>query len=493
MRSCVAFCVYQRRKTMAVLKGYEPEKVFGFFESICQIPHGSGNTKQLSDWLVNFAKERDLEYYQDELNNVIIIKEASKGYENSDPVILQGHIDMVCNKEDSCTKDMEQEGLDLAIDGDNLYAEGTTLGGDDGIAAAFMLAVLDDDGLNHPRFEAVFTTEEETGLYGAEAIDVSPLKGKRFINIDSEDEGIVTVGCAGGVTAIATLPVSRQECEGTAFEVKVSGLRGGHSGTDIILGQENAVKVLGRLLFELMEGADARIVSIEGGVADNVIPVTASAVIVSPKPDSVQSLCDKYSAVFAHEFKVDPDFKLTVSEASAEQAPLDSVSGQKAVAYLIGTPNGIEKMTVGIDKLPQTSLSLGVVKMDGDALEYTFCIRSSVDSECDMLARRLECQIKSLGGSFRREGPYPGWEYAADSPLRDLVCEVYKEQTGKDMVIEAIHAGLECGYFAGKMPGLDCVSIGPDVRDVHTPNETLSISSVQRTWELVKEVLARMK
>jgi len=480
---------------MSVLNGYEPAKVLGFFEEICQIPHGSGNTKQLSDWLVDFAKARNLEHYQDELNNVIIIKEASAGYEGSEPVILQGHIDMVCNQEESCTKDMATEGLDLAVDGDLLYAEGTTLGGDDGIAAAFMLAMLDDDSLAHPRVEAVFTTEEETGLYGAEAIDVSPLKGKRFINIDSEDEGIVTVGCAGGVTGIGSVPFGREAFDGQAFEVKIFGLRGGHSGTDIIFGQENAAKVLGRLLYELQEETGARIVSLEGGVADNVIPTSASALIVVPSVSAAKAheVFDACKATFAHEFKVDPNFDMTLSETDCALDPMDAGSCQRVLAYLIGTPNGIEKMTHGIDKLPQTSLSLGVLRTLDDAVEYVFCIRSAVDSECEMLARRLECQIKPLGGTLRREGPYPGWEYQADSPLRDLICEVYKEQTGKDMIVEAIHAGLECGYFSGKMPGLDCVSIGPDVNDVHTPNETLSISSTQRTWELVKEVVARMK
>ena len=478
---------------MAVLEGLKPEKVFQYFEAICQIPHGSGNTKALSDWLVDFAKARELEYYQDELNNVIIIKEASAGYEESEPVILQGHIDMVCNQVETCTKDMATEGLDLVVDGDIIYAEGTTLGGDDGVAAAFMLAILDDESLPHPRVEMVFTTEEETGLYGAEAIDVSPLKGKRFINIDSEDEGILTVGCAGGVTGIGTVPFTRETYEGQAFEIKLCGLRGGHSGADIIMGQENAVKDLGRLLYELQEDADARIVSLEGGVADNVIPTSASAVIVTPAADKARQVFEACKATFAHEFKVDTDFDMTLAETDSELAPMDADSCQRVLAYLIGTPNGIEKMTVGIDKLPQTSLSLGVLRTNEDAVEYTFCIRSSVDSECEMLARRLECQIKPLGGTLRREGPYPGWEYAPVSPLRDLVCKVYKEQTGKDMVIEAIHAGLECGYFSGKMPGLDCVSIGPDVKDVHTPMERLSISSTQRTWDLVTEVLAKMK
>ena len=478
---------------MKVLKGLEPSNVFGFFEDISRIPHGSDNTKQLSDWIVAFATERNLEHYQDEMNNVIIVKEPSAGYEASEPVILQGHIDMVCNKDESCDKDMAECGLDLAVDGDLIYAEGTTLGGDDGIAVAYMLAILDDESLAHPRVECVFTTDEETGLYGAEAIDVSSLKGRRFINIDSENEGILTAGCAGGATAIASLPVHRAAYEGGAFKVKISGLRGGHSGLEINMGQENALKVLGRLLYELQEEADARIAVIGGGMADNVIPTSAEAVIVSPSADKVQSVCDKYRDIFAHEFKMDPDFALSLEATECDELPMDDETCRKLIAYLIGAPNGIEKMTVGIEGLPQTSLNLGILEIRGDSAEYMFCIRSAVDSECEMLVRRLKSQIEALGGSIKIEGWYPGWEYSAESPLRDLVCQVYKEQTGKDMVIEAIHAGLECGFFAGKMPGLDCISIGPDLNDVHTPKETMSISSVARTWELVKEVLSRMK
>lgn len=482
---------------MEVLKGLKPEKVFEHFESICRIPHGSGNTKQLSDWLADFAKKRGLEHYQDELNNIIIIKEAAAGYEESAPVILQGHMDMVCNKADGCAKDMSEEGLDLVVDGDTIYAEGTTLGGDDGIAVAYMLAILDDDSLQHPRVETVFTVDEETGLYGAEGIDVSPLKGRRFINIDSEDEGILTVGCAGGVSAIAALPVTRETCEGKAWRLELSGFTGGHSGTEIIKGMENANKSMGRLLYELSDRAGARLVRVDGGVADNVIPTSARAVIVAKAEDALAEICDEFRALIGHEYKLDQDVVLTVSEADDQAAgamlPMDQASTQRVIAYLIGTPNGIEKMTVGIDGLPQTSLSLGIVSTSEDGVEYTFCIRSAVDSECEMLARRLQCQAEALGGSLRREGPYPGWEYVQGSPLRDLVCQVYRDQTGKDMVIEAIHAGLECGYFAGKMPGLDCVSIGPDLRDVHTPGEKMYISSVQRTWDLVTEVLARMK
>lgn len=482
---------------MAVLSGLQPEKVFTYFEAICGIPHGSENTKQLSDWLAAFAKERGLECIQDELNNIVIFKEASASYENSAPVILQGHMDMVCNRADGCTKDMAAEGLDLAVDGDTIYAEGTTLGGDDGIAVAYMLALLDDDSLQHPAIEAIFTVDEETGLYGAEALDVAPLKGKRFINLDSEDEGILTVGCAGGVTAIGRIPVSREPHIGRKIAIEVSGFIGGHSGTDIIKGQENALKSMGRILFELEDRTDMRLIAVDGGVADNVIPTSAKAVVACDDPQSVKDICDECAAAFAHEYKVDPEFKMSVGEIESDLLPMDEVSMQRVIALLIGTPNGIEKMTFGIDNLPQTSLSLGVLRTEHaqveEFVEYTWCIRSSVDSEREMLARRLQCQTEALGGSFTTEGAYPGWEYALESPLRDLVCAVYKEQTGKEMVIEAIHAGLECGFFSGKIPGLDCISIGPDLRDVHTPNETMSISSVQRTWDLLVEVLGRMK
>ena len=478
---------------MAVLEGLKPEKVFRYFEAICQIPHGSGNTKALSDWLIAFAKERDLECYQDELNNVIIIKEATAGYENAAPVIFQGHMDMVCDKTADCTKDMSREGLDLVIDGDIIYAEGTTLGGDDGVGVAFMLAILDDDSISHPRVETVFTVDEETTLGGAEAIDVSPLKGRRFINIDSEDEGILTVGCAGGVAAIATLPVAREAFNGQAFSIEMTGFLGGHSGMEIIKGQENAPKVMGRLLYEMQEQAGARIVSIDSGVADNVIPVSAGSVFITQDVDKAKAIFAEYDAIFRHEFKSDPDFDMKLAEVDATRLPMDAVSGQKVLAYLCGTPNGIEKMTKGIDKLPQTSLSLGKVTTSEDSVEYIFCIRSSVDTEREMLVRRLENQLKVLGGTMDREGTYPGWEYAPVSPLRDLVCQVYKDQTGEEMKIEAIHAGLECGFFSEKIPGLDCVSIGPDVKDVHTTSETFSISSAQRTWDLVVEILARMK
>ncbi len=478
---------------MGVLDGLKPEKVFYFFEEIAKIPHGSGNTKMLSDWMVAFAKERGLEYYQDELNDIIIVKEGTPGHENSEPVMLQGHMDMVCEKNQGCNKNMTKEGLDLVVDGDIIYAKDTTLGADNGIAVAMMLALLDSEDIPHPRIECIFTVDEETGLYGAEAIDVSMLKGKKFINLDSEDEGIATISCAGGASSIGEFQVMREDCVGQALAIKISGLTGGHSGMEIHKGLANANKLMGRLLFEISQMTEMHLVEINGGSADNVITKVCEAIIVVENAEVAKALCAQYEKTFKHEYKNDPDLTLEVRNCQASQKPMTNGDTLKIVAFTNCTPNGIEKMTNGISNLPQTSLSLGIVKTEGDKVKYVFGVRSSVESECHMLCQRLKNKTFAFGGRYSEEGNYPGWEYDPDSPLRDLVCQVYKDQYGKDMIIEAIHAGLECGFFAAKVPGLDCVSIGPDVRDVHTPNEKLYIASTGRVWDMLLEILKRLK
>lgn len=478
---------------MKVLKEIKPENVFGFFEEISRIPRGSGNTKKISAFVKDFAVKRGLEHYTDELGNVIIMKAATEGYEDSEPIILQGHLDMVCNKTEDCDKDMVNEPIDIAVDGDLVYAKKTTLGGDDGIAVAYMMAILDSDTLKHPKVEAVFTVDEETGLYGAEAIDVSVLEGRRFINLDSEDEGILTVGCAGGITAIANLPLNREKMDGQALKISLAGFTGGHSGTDIILGQENAIRVMGRVLSALRTQADAGIVEINGGYADNVIPEHASAVVKVADVEKAEEILSELEKTFRHEFKKDPDFTMTAEKTETELDVLDSKSAESATALIFAAPNGIIKMTPDVEGLPQTSLNLGVARMNKSEFGCIFALRSSVDSETMMLADSLCCFIRAIGGEAKTEGFYPGWEYNAKSELSKLVNEVYNEQTGRDMVVEAIHAGLECGYFAEKIEGLDCVSIGPDLNDVHTTNETMSISSVRRTWNLLVEVLERLK
>ena len=479
---------------MAVLDQLEPKNVFRFFEQMCAIPHGSYNTKAVSDWCVAFAKERGLEHYQDEMNNVILIKEASAGYEEAQPVILQGHLDMVCEKAPGCEKDMAREGLDLAAEGDYIYAEGTTLGGDDGIAVAMALAALDDESLPHPRLEVILTTEEEVGMDGAVALDVSPIRGRKLLNLDSEAEGVFTVSCAGGSMAACGLPVARAPFGGDILRVRVAGLTGGHSGAEIHKGRANANMLLGRLLRAMAAETELRLVSADGGLKDNAIPVAAEAVVAAEDGRKVKAAAERMAACFQTEYRrSDPMLTVTAEEAAAAWQPMDASSTERTVCLLACAPNGVQTMSQDIHGLVQTSLNLGILKTGENAVTASFCIRSSVDSEKEMLKDRLACLLAQLGGGVSFSGEYPGWAYRPDSPLRELMTEVYREQYGREPKVEAIHAGLECGLLAGKLPGLDCVSIGPDLLEIHTPREKMSISSVQRVWMFVREILKRSR
>jgi len=481
-----------------MLEHLQPERVFYYFEKMCGIPHGSGNTKQISDFCVDFAKEQGLEYYQDADNNVIIIKEATAGYENAKPVILQGHMDMVCEKTADCPKDMATEGLDVYVDGDEVRAKDTTLGGDNGIAVAMALAILESKEIAHPRVEAVFTVDEEIGLLGAGSIDVSPLKGKTMINIDSEDEGIFTVSCAGGNTSDCRLPIVTSDYQGTAYTLEITGCKGGHSGVEIGKGRANPNVLMGRLLQEMQSGTSLQMVSVDGGLKDNAIPVQSKAVIVCQEQageEAVKQAVERMQAVFSNEYATaDPDITIAFSkEENAKGKVTDSATTDKIICMLTCMPNGIQSMSMDIDGLVQTSLNIGIVETHEDYFRMSFCVRSSVDSEREMLNRRIGALMAQLGGTMSIEGDYKGWEYKKDSTLRELMIEVFKDQYGREPEVEAIHAGLECGMFAGKIPGLDCVSIGPDLNQIHTVRESMNISSVQRVYAFVLEVLRRMK
>ena len=478
---------------MAILEHLEPRGVFRFFEELCAIPHGSSNTKAVSDWLMDFARERGLEAYQDGLNNVIIIKEATSGYESAEPVILQGHMDMVCEKAPGCAKDMEKEGLDLAVDGDAVYAEGTTLGGDDGIAVAMALAILDADDIPHPRLEAVFTVDEEIGMLGATALDVSMLRGRRMLNLDSEEEGVFTVGCAGGNLTQCTLPLTRAPYAGKALTVTVGGLRGGHSGAEIDKGLGNANMLMGRLLYAASRKAELRLVEVNGGLKDNAIPRETVATLVTTDPEAVLAVCRELDAQLKNEYRTtDPDVFVTAAESTAS-LPMDDDTTRRVLCFLTCAPNGIQTMSADMPGLVQTSLNLGILKTEKDAVIASFCVRSSIDGQKQMLVERLTCMTEALGGTVEVFGDYSGWEYRPDSPLRELLVEVFTQQYGHAPRIEAIHAGVECGIFSGKLPGLDCVSMGPDLTEIHTCREKLYISSVQRLWTMVLETLKRMK
>lgn len=477
---------------MAVLQHLEPQEVFRFFEELCAIPHGSGNTRAVSDWLVDFARARGLRYVQDELNNVVIFKDAAPGYETAEPVILQGHMDMVCEKAPDCAKDMDTEGLDLQLEGDTISARGTTLGGDDGIAVAMMLAILDDD-LPHPPIEAVFTVDEETGMYGAEGLDASLLRGRRMLNMDSEDEGVFTVSCAGGARADCCLPVTRAPFDAPVLEITVSGLVGGHSGAEIDKGRASGNMLMGRLLCALERETALRVISLSGGLKDNAIP-TGSVALVAAERQQTEALCARMAAAFRKEYRVnDPGVTITVRPAECALLPMDEGSSRRAVCLLNCLPGGIQAMSADIPGLVQTSLNLGILTTGEDAVHASFSVRSSVATQKQMLIDRLRCLTEQLGGSVSTHGDYPGWEYMPQSPLRELLVQVYTDQYGRTPRVEAIHAGLECGLFSAKLPGLDCVSFGPDLSEIHTFRESMSVSSVARVYAMVLETLKRMK
>ena len=479
---------------MNVLSHLEPGNVFRFFEEICAIPHGSRAVQAVSDYCAAFARERGLEYHQDASGNIIIIKPAAPGYEDAAPVILQGHLDMVCEKEPDCAKDMAKEGLDLEVSGDYISARCTTLGGDDGIAVAMALAALDARDLPHPRLEAVFTADEEIGMLGAAALDVSPLKGRKLLNIDSEEEGVFTVSCAGGNVTECLLPLSRASFDGAVLTLKVSGLQGGHSGVEIHKGRANANMLMGRVLRRVAKAAPMRIVSVDGGKKDNAIPALCQAVIVTRDTDAARSAVREMAAIFAGEYRVtDPGVSVTAEAGQAQQLPMSRESGDHVMAMLTCLPDGVQVMSADIPGLVQTSLNLGVLATGAEELKASFCVRSSVESQKEMLVDRLAAMMEALGGKIETSGDYSGWEYLADSPLREGMVEVYRDQYGKEPDIRAIHAGVECGILSGKLPGLDCVSFGPDLLEIHTPRERMSISSVQRVWNFLLEVLRRSK
>ncbi len=478
---------------MSVLGHLEPQKVFHFFEEICAIPHGSRHNTQISNWLVKFAEDRGLEHYQDAAENVIIIKPATPGYEKAEAVIIQGHMDMVCEKDADCTKDMLTEGLDLMLDGDTVYAKGTTLGGDDGIAVAMALAALDADDLEHPRLEVVVTTDEEIGMDGAMVLDPAPLQARRMLNIDSEVEGVFTVSCAGGATVKNIIPVKREAFTGETLTISVSGLVGGHSGVEINKGRANADMLLGRILYAAAKVSELRIVSVSGGLKDNAIPTAAQAVVAVADAAAVKDVCAKMGEAFRSEFTTtDAGLKVDVTEGG-EGAAMDADSTKRVICLLTCAPNGVQVMSNDIEGLVQTSLNLGILCTEDERVVASFSVRSSVESQKAMLIDRLENLSAQLGGTIETLGDYPGWAYRQDSPLRDLMVKVFTEQYGHAPEIEAIHAGLECGLFAGKMPGLDCISFGPDLKEIHTPREKMSVASVQRTWNMLAEVLRQMK
>ena len=472
------------------LAGLQPGAVFEYFEELCAIPHGSHNTKAISDHIVAFAKEQGLRYIQDEANNVILFGEGTCGMEDHPPVILQGHMDMVCEKDADCTINMDTDGLDIGHDGSYVFARGTTLGGDDGIAIAYAMALLADKSIPHPPLEVIVTVDEEVGMLGANVIDVSMLKGKTLINLDSEDEGIFTVSCAGGARATLSLKVDRRTVYGPCVRLMVDGLRGGHSGAEIHKNRANANKVMGEFMSRITKLMPLCLTSYAGGNKDNAIPQSCQATVVA-----MGIGIDRINAI-AEELQAEIREKYDEPDANVQAFDVDALGGNslttedtaRVIALLCAMPNGVQKYSADIPGLVQTSLNLGIAKL-GEYFSVTSSIRSSVNQEKEELLEQLRKLCQFYDGSYSQMGEYPAWEYNKDSALRDTMVRVYTEMFGKKPEILAIHAGLECGLLGEKIPGLDCVSIGPQMHDIHTSRERLDIASTERVWKFLLEVL----
>ncbi len=479
---------------MRALEGLKPEKVFYYFEEICNIPHGSGNLDKISSYLADFAKERGLFHIRDASNNVIIIKEATAGYEKVAPIILQGHMDMVAVKTNDAQIDLEKDSLKLAVDGDDIYAEGTSLGGDDGIAVAYILALLDSQDIAHPRIEAVITTDEEIGMEGATAIDLSMLKAKRMLNIDSEEEGILLTSCAGGMRTDCHIPVKKEaSSDGICLEIRVGGLLGGHSGTEINKERTNAIQLLGITLGQILGKVPFRLVQIYGGEKDNAIPREACA-IVRLTAEAKECFVKEVKRIEKEEQNEkkskEKDLFLRVKEIDmTPERIFDTASTQRILSFLMFLPNGVIAMSADIEGLVETSLNVGILKTTDTEIVASTAIRSAIETAKHKVFLQVDMLTKLLGGYTETHGVYPGWQFDPDSKLRADMMRIYQKMFGKEPKVEALHAGLECGIMISKIPGLDCVSYGPNIYDIHTTKERLSISSASRMWEYLLEIL----
>lgn len=480
---------------MRALENCEPKRVFYYFEELCKIPHGSGNTKQISDYLVSFAKEHGLEYVQDEMNNVVIYKPATEGYEDAPAVILQGHMDMVCEKRPDVDHDFTKDPLNISVKDGYVTANGTTLGGDDGIAVAYGLALLESKDLAHPALEVLITVDEEIGLLGAEGFDCSVLKGKRLINLDSEAEGSLWISCAGGLSGISTIPVQRVEAEGQKAAVKITGLMGGHSGAEIDKKRANANVLMGRFLYSLQQETAYETISLAGGQKDNAITREADAELLVEDINSVKACAEKLQKGFREEYAgTDEGITVEITDLGVASAKvLHPTSREKVLFFLMEVPFGIQKMSGSIDGLVETSTNIGIVKLGEDEFLGSSSVRSSVEAAGAALSDKICYLTEFLGGEYTVQGAYPAWEYRKDSPLRDQMVEVYEEMYGEKPNVVAIHAGLECGLFYKKIEGLDCVSLGPNMKDIHTSEEVLDIASTERVWKYLVKVLESLK
>ncbi len=471
------------------------ERVFKYFEDLCKIPRGSGNMEAISKFCLDFAEKHSLKAVRDDANNVIIFKDGSSGYENSEPVILQGHLDMVCQKTEDSKINFETDGLEIYRDGDFLKAKGTTLGADNGIAVAMVMALLERNDISHPPIEAVFTTDEEIGMIGAGKLSVDLLKGKKMINIDCENPQELTVSCAGGSDFVLLVPTKKSNVSGKKFTLTVRGLRGGHSGVEINSGRVNSNILTGRILNHMKNIAEFDILSITGGDKANAIPVMTTVEIVAENFDNFKNAFSSYTEIIKKEISTrEPDFEAVLSSPTDGTFDvLDKPCLNKLIYMLCCVPNGVLEMSYDIDNLVETSLNLGILKTEPEKIILHFALRSNKQTALTALEEKLAAIADFNDCIFEAYGHYPPWEFKNDSELQSLYKSTYKELFAKEPKVVAIHAGLECGIFASKIEGLDCIAVGPEMHDIHTVNEKLSIPSTVAMYELILSLLEKSK
>lgn len=473
----------------------ETAEVFRYFKEICEIPHGSGNMDAISDYCLRFAENNGLRAVTDGAKNVVIYKSGTKGYENAEPIILQGHLDMVCQKREDIGFDFEKNGIKTYTDGDFIKAEGTTLGADNGIAVAMIMSVLASPDLPHPPIEAVFTTDEEIGMIGAKKLDFSAFKAKRMINLDSEEADVLTVSCAGGSDFVSFMPTEKTTVHGTKILLEIGGLKGGHSGADIDKCRVNANMLAARILNFAKKTADFHLIKINGGTKNNAIPFSCKAELaVKDAEGFISTMKDGISAL-KNEIGDREEACLInlTAETEGDFEALTPCDRDRLIYLLLTTPNGIVDMSAQIENLVETSLNLGVLKTESDGIVMQYALRSNKSSALTFLEDRMTAFAEYNGCKAQASCRYEPWEFKKDSELCKLYSEAFCERFGREIKVSAIHAGLECAVFAGEIEDLDCISVGPDMFDVHTVNERLSISSAEEIFELLCDVLKKCK
>ena len=469
-------------------------RVFEIFEELSKIPRGSGNMEKIADFCVDFAKKNNLKFIRDDADNVIIFKNASENCKNTKPIILQGHLDMVCQKTAESKHDFSVSGPELVIDGDFLTAVDTTLGADNGIAVAMIMTVLESKDLTHPAIEAVFTTDEEIGMIGATALDTSCLKGQTMINLDSEEDDTITVSCAGGSEFLIKVPTTRILLKGKTVNISITGLQGGHSGIDINKGRVNANILAGRLLNHLYQSNKFNIVSINGGDKSNAITPSCEIVLCCEDFDELLNEIKTYTDVLKIElFSREPDLDVIYSTIDINECEAFSNKlTEKIIFFLNSSPYGVVEMSAEINGLVETSLNLGILNTNDKEILIDYSLRSNKVSSLKYLEEKLITYAKIFDGVYDISGFYPPWEFNTNSEIQKFFTKCFKEFYGKMPKIEAIHAGLECGVFSSKIKNLDCIAVGPSSFDVHTVNERLSISSTKKFFELLLIVLSEI-